>query len=623
MHAFYHIYIGYGQLLLQSNISATPLLYPVCSSLHTCPYTESSINLYTAAVLPPNSAAPLANRVSLVLTNSILLTQNLYRFKLSMVDHLGQQGFAEVDVRTESVPSSGRMEISPQFGSALSTVFTLMALGWTDNPGETPFFYRVGFRYFCFNRSADHEEWMTGISQDNEFSFILPEISSELDPRVILQVFDRNGAVRELSRGFSSLLTDPVLIEGAPIAPSQDADPLELIEEIDSMMEQGHWVQAVSHLTSLLTSINMDHGEIICNSSHDLLSTRFRLSNYEFVEFKMRALQLVLELYCCFIPISQSHFQIILSLAQKATKTRCDLRTCEGSQFFQEDHERLLSLLENIVILSNRFSEFGVLSRRGISREDAHTVFSIYEQILCAQNGSTPSDSPSGNLPRVRSNQVTESFSRILPHISYGLCLQRTIYERTEDIRLNGFLNLKSSHTNLPSDYAAASCSANSCTLDPVRVDFGPELLTLYLQWSCFTEDEARHCSGVCLTSTQLYFDLFWQGNQFSSLIKSPILYMSLLNPSNGATLFTRLSTSQPVLDIPIIALYSHPSNLVCVTWNESSLIWVNSSCQTEVRHTLSGDSVHCQCSDVGSLFYAVLERCPDGYYGTECNQSK
>jgi hypothetical protein len=32
---------------------------------------------------------------------------------------------------------------------------------------------------------------------------------------------------------------------------------------------------------------------------------------------------------------------------------------------------------------------------------------------------------------------------------------------------------------------------------------------------------------------------------------------------------------------------------------------------------------VQCQCSGVGILFHAVLERCPNGQYGELCNQSE
>ena len=47
---------------------------------------------------------------------------------------------------------------------------------------------------------------MTGISQDNEFSFMLPSIDSELDPMLLVQVFNRNGAVQDLTHSFSRLV---------------------------------------------------------------------------------------------------------------------------------------------------------------------------------------------------------------------------------------------------------------------------------------------------------------------------------------------------------------------------------------------------------------------------------
>lgn len=539
-----------------------------------------------------------------------------------MINSLGHLGFAEIDIQTESGPSSGRVEITPMVGGALSTIFTLRALDWTDDTGRDPFLYRLGFQYFCPNQNVlVCKEWMTGLSQDNEYLFILPDINSELHPKLLLQISNSNRAARELTRSFNSLVSTnpPVFLEGRVIVPSatETTDLSALMEDIGTLIRSGHWVQGLAQLTSVLSSVNLDHELIICNTSQLLLSPKFRLSNLELIELKMRALQVVLDLHHFFIPKSQSHIQIILSLLQKITKTQCNFASHLDPQWDETNVTRVLDLLENIVNVSNSFSEFGVLSNRGLSREGAQTILSIFEQLMYSQNEVMLNGS-SDSITQIQSNRITDTLSRTLLEISYGLCVRQKLNEESVSIDSSSFLNLKSSLINLPPDYVAGGCSSDRCRFEPVRINFGTELFSLYLQWLC---SGGSYCSGVCITSTQIYLDFFWRENEFSSLVKTPILHLSLQNPSNGMPVVAKNSSSEPVTSFPLLAPYSNTSNLVCVAWDESSSSWVGSYCQTEVLQ--SSSRVLCRCSVIGSFFYAVLERCPDGYYGGACNQSK
>ena len=129
----------------------------------------------------------------------------------------------------------------------------------------------------------------------------------------------------------------------------------------------------------------MDHGSIICTGTPTSLSPKFQLSNGEFANLKSRALQIVLYLYESFIPSSQSHHQIILALLDKVSRIQCDLEPRNASSpFDQPDLLRLLNSLEGVVNEASSFSESGVLSRRGMSREDAKSVLFTYEQVLYA-----------------------------------------------------------------------------------------------------------------------------------------------------------------------------------------------------------------------------------------------
>ena len=640
IHCFIHnkniLYTsGFGQLELNGNVSRTPLRYRVCSSIRSCPYYEVAPSLYTSGVIssPPQESL-LTNRLSLVLQPFSLLPQNSYRFKLTMRNSLGRVGFAEVDIQTESLPSSGRLESDPPTGNVLSTIFTSRALRWTDEVGDAPLLYRFGFRYSC---SCDdtrvplgsecEEEWMTGLSENNELSYMLPHINLTLCPQLLLQISDRHGALNEFTQSFDSMLsTEPLSTERMVLEPFGNGGVISrLVTTIEAMVASRYqWREALAHLTSVLSSLNMEHEAILCSSESQLTSPNLYLTNDEITSFKLRGLRLLLDIYESSIPPSETYYQVILSLLKKITRIRCSWNSYSPRSLVHDPSNvhHLVSLLENIVSTSNNFSEVGSLSRRGFSSRDVQTILSIYQQVIAAQYG-IPSNA---SLPRIKSNHVSESFSRLLPEFGYGLCIRQGIHERAATVNLNGFMNLKSSHILFPSNYIAGGCSpaGESCEFEAVRVDFGEELLSRYLQWSCrnSNNNETQYCSGACITSTQLYLELFWQGQAYSSLVKTPLLHLSVLNPSNGATLEiqTPPSSSQFSLIFPLIAPLSNSTNLACAIWQESSSSWNRSQCQTNV---MGSSHVRCQCSKIASLLYAVLEVCPDGYYGDYCNMSK
>ena len=548
----------------------------------------------------------------MVLLTSVLLPWNFYRFKLSLVDTFGHVGFAEVDIQTEYPPSSGRLDINPVSGEALSTVFSLEALHWTDDMRGDPLLYRFGVSYHCSN-SIDSAgsvivcvDWMTGLSEENKLFSTLPYINLTLTPMLILQVTDSNGAIYKHTRSLDSIASTV----------NSSIEVLALMGNIELLFVRGsRWEEALAQLTALVTSIHLDHESIICNISQ-VRSSRFQLSNREIIGLKVRAVHLLFRLYYSFLPASESHFQVVLSLLVKATRTQCSMICCRDPVFHEGDIRMLFHVLESIASASNHFNELGTLSLRGLSRENVKNILLIYEQIFHDQYKVSENNS-SFPIPRVRSDSIADSLSRLIPKLGYGLCQQQGIYEEAATVNLNEFVYLKSLHVNLPLDYVTNSCSDTNCDLETVRVNFGAELFSQYLQWICIG---SRYCSGLCISSAQFSLDILWQGNEFFSLIKSPLLHLSMLNPISGRV--PDFEASQSIsLTFPIISLYSGSENLVCVVWNEESLSWIDNLCLTEViQQPLS---VLCQCYSLGSLYYTVLERCPDGYYGNTCNQSK
>ena len=546
-----------------------------------------------------------------MLRDSLFLPHNVYRLKLSATDASGQVGFAETDVQTESIPTSGRMEISPATGRPLSTLFTVRTLGWTDEMGGAPYRYQLGFRYICSQgNSVSCVEWLTGITEDNAFAFRLPDIDPSLVPEVLLRVSDSNGAMQDVTQSFQSLVAPRQTGSGG----MGGARLTTLLGEAQALVAGVDWIQGSALLTSLLASLDLDHGESPCNKSLSA-SPKFQLTNDDFVSLKARALPIVLHLYFTFLPCSQTHLRIVLSLLQKVTRTPCP---AGPGSWTPAGTDGLLRVMESVVEKFNRFGDSGIISRRGFSTEDANVILSIYEQF----SRSDP-NGPSDSLHRVRSN-ITQALTRVLPDIGYGLCVRQSIHEVGTTINLDDFVNVKSSLINLPPDYITGGCRGNGCTFEPVRVNFGTSLFGMFLQWNCLADDDHTPCSGVCLTSSLFHVDLLWQGSEFSSRLKTPLLHLSLQNPSNGMPLDLQLpATSGLLLTFPIVFPYSSSLNLRCVLWNAASLQWESSLCTTEVRVTSGQPQVLCRCSDVGTLFYAAVERCPSGRYGETCDQSK
>ena len=52
--------------------------------------------------------------------------------------------YIQVVVRVNSPPSRGNVTVSPMKGTALSTLFSLGAWGWSDAEGNLPFLYGFG-----------------------------------------------------------------------------------------------------------------------------------------------------------------------------------------------------------------------------------------------------------------------------------------------------------------------------------------------------------------------------------------------------------------------------------------------------------------------------------------------
>ena len=612
---------GYGQLQLSPNITTTPLQLSVCSSINSCPYSETKPVLYTSdlmATLNPGENH-LASSISLVLEQAALLPENSYRFKLTMTNRQGQVGFSEIDIQTESLPSSGRLETSPLVGVPLLTLFTSRALGWTDKVGDAPFFYRFGFSYICADvdrsffeySSSKCVQWLSGLSEDNSLSYLLPAIPDCLEVELLVQVMDRNGAIRNIAYNTTTENKPSVVETDSPLAPvNETINMFSLLTKIEAaLVTSVTCTEALARLTSVLWSVHIDQKAIVCSASHTMVSPTFKFTNSDVINIKIKVLKLLSDLFFSVVPMTQTHHQVIVSLLEKVVRIKCDDDASPvSSEFNKTDVWRLLLIFESIVDSATRFSEYGVISRSGITRSNIALILSTYKHLIGLRQRCS------------RSNYISKSLIKLLPKLGFGVCAQQSILEESTSINLDGFLHFKSSRANLPHDYMAISCTdASSCNSVSVRVNFDKQLFMRYLQWPCH-QINSEMCSGICLSSSQIHLDVLWQGREFSSLHKTHLLHITLLHPLTG-TLLNIQNSSKIIFTFPLTVLYSDISNLVCVLWEQTSLSWRGGHCLTEIN-VLSSSAV-CQCLGLESEFYSVVERCPKGYYGDGCNLSK
>ena len=533
---------GYAQLELSPVLVRTPLRYHIQQTIGTT-VNESSTILFTSNI----TSCPYINRISLTLNRAVLLPGNSYRFTLIVQNTLGHIGFAKMDLRTESLPLAGLLVIQPSSGDPLTTMFLIRALQWTDDIGNTPLSYQFGFQY----PGEETVYWFSGVTIRNKISTILPLPSAANEPlSIILLIYDTNGAV-------SKYQTYVMLNSNASI---------NLIEQIQTIEEMslinGNWNEGNAHLTAIVASINRNP------------------DTFNYIDkFRVRAVSMILQLFDSYVPQSKSFLNHLLFLLHEVTYE---------AELPQNSSLRVVELLESLVQTYNNIIErTSVISMPGFSEQEAQLVFETYRNLI--------SENSQFEGARIRSDVITESLLTSLPLLGYGMCLLLGVNEQASVTIADGFGSLKASQINLPMDYVTAQ-PYNDCTLgfnEEIHVNFGSELFRQYLQWMCDTESL---CSGVCVISAQFIADLRWQGNPYSSIVKTPVLSLALVNPMDGGQLQVQDLQSSPVtLSFPITAELSNLGLLECVFWSSSNSTWSDGGCtiqQVSYMHGIAFISV-------------------------------
>ncbi len=577
-----------------------------------------------------------------------------------------------MDIHTESVPISGRLLISPQTGSPLTTVFSFSAPGWTDNFGDTPLLYQFGLRYIFFNTTESSNSrqllpsccnllydnslfsisksenvscvcdfFSTGVSERNDLQTMLPFLPQAVNGvptqvELLVHVFDKNGARTEASQSLDHIFTEPAvtddddstqLLQPMPDTPIREQiDVLAMLDRF-RQLSRSNWREALAQLTTLVSFAEV--------SSFN--SPYFNLSQGQRVQFKTKAKEIILDIYESYIPYSKPYLSMIAGLLQSTTSSPNSLNV--------ESITRIINFFRRLVDSYNTFDEQKIFSLSGFSTTESQIVLKILQNLINTDNGRM-----FDSIARIRANSVTQELLNIIPKLGFGLCTS----ERHSFVDGASLSSLKASQTILPSNYRSVElCSARRANsrktkaclseeVPQVTVNFSSILFERYLWWPCAAATESSdteselYCSGVCLTSAQHTQNLLWQGSEYEARLKSLLFQLYLLNPRNGSILEASESTSPPSrvarnvvpdseqidLTFPVLVNYSNASNLQCAYWNGTSRMWIRKPHFTgEVKlRNGTGTNVLCQFGVALGSIFTVLEVCPDGYYGDACS---
>ncbi|KAK3278897.1 hypothetical protein CYMTET_13197 [Cymbomonas tetramitiformis] len=202
----------------------------------------ADVDLDSSEVLASASRAG----TTLVLQAGALQQGGRYVFQLQ-AEQAGSTGSTNVEVQMNSPPAGGRLEVSPEEGTSLQTVFSLNTSGWDeeDLPLAASFSYRV------VGSNSSKFITLNSVSPSQAVEMTLPEGGIEQGEylvEVAVRVMDRHGSSAEL-------VTHNVTVY-SPTFSSED-DRLEYVASVtgdsEALLANGQAADAVNSVTGAAT----------------------------------------------------------------------------------------------------------------------------------------------------------------------------------------------------------------------------------------------------------------------------------------------------------------------------------------------------------------------------------
>eukprot|EP00854_Cymbomonas_tetramitiformis_P003592 gene3592-4521_t len=162
----------------------------------------------TAALDLTAAVATALSQADLVVRASSLQVGGAYTFKLSVEDSVGL-GSTSLLVVVNSPPEPGSFEVSPLQGTALDTMFQMVASGWVDE--DAPLWYQLSYEVMG-GASATRKMLNEYKAEDTRVGSMLPEEGLEAagrEVRVYVTVRDSLGAV---ASAFVTVVVEPVVM---------------------------------------------------------------------------------------------------------------------------------------------------------------------------------------------------------------------------------------------------------------------------------------------------------------------------------------------------------------------------------------------------------------------------
>ena len=529
---------GYAELELSPLVTSSPLSLPILTAAEV-----------TRIDCSDNLLANVTNQIALNIVGGVLLHDNTYRISLEAFDDMAQSlTKVFIDVHTALPPSHGGVRVHYAHSNITqSSVITIIADGWTDNPNHTPLMYRFGLWWHgmettnpcntsnpsCYRAFS----WISGYSLE-------PQLKMAFFPShytVVVEVINTLGAVTVAS--LEILGSDPITavpaLEGVGM----------------NIMKGGRWREEVAALSVLLRATDSLFSDI-GSARAIILETLIYIHQYH-------------------LPSSPSHLTLLLSLLHQATST---------SLLPSSTALQAARVVEDVVAVLASSTDKHENVALGFS-EKISTATTALETLF----GLVLKYSNNAEHTRVQASLLTSSLLSSLPLVGYRVCQQLSTGESEFIVIGDNGGSLKISQSLLLAHYSAGVlCNHKRCSGrdKDVIIDFGSNLYRNYFQWVCNGAGPAvRHnppfCFGICVVSALLNFDLHWLGKEYTHYIVSHILSLSLFHPLTGQG----VSFSLDKLGLHFIGISSFPhgGDLLCAVWDAEAMTWSTNKCNTLV----------------------------------------
>jgi hypothetical protein len=504
-------------------------------------------------------------RVSLVLEDNVLLSGETYTFGLRYAVAMETVAMAQVDVHVCQVPTLGTLHValsSEDCGVGLH----LSAAQWTDAPYNLPLKYHFGISYNTDKLVKSSINWLGApLTSSVLHTVILPPTAVSM-VTVVLRVYNSKNSYSDTIKYVPRPPTTPCSLE------------TRLVKIWSLFANSNHYQQL---LVDLIASLPVATGS----------------GNSSLKEVYNRVVSIVTDVHAHLLPRSTP---FILSLLRI-------VRALSSWQVGRSD--------DIIAVVLDRLQCGGTsptscpLLENGLCPSEGIPLLELVENLLYT---STPVDW------RIQATQDSEELLRTLNYMGRALCVRQGLGEESVTITTaHSKLTLKATLTFFPKQYLVSDVATT--TDKSVIVHWSNEVeqhLGARGGWrDCYHHGNIRGpCDGVCLISVTYSDDLHWVGGEYTPLIKSTPISLTLISQSNGSVVTLRNLIGGVSTVFPLVYGQGSPrGNLECVVWDAERKQWSSTSCAQEIQ----SENVTCTCSEHGD--FTVLETCSSGYYGNMC----